>query len=65
MWKGGKSHGAKPMDYYFPINEKVRLLALRTLLSAKLYEGKIILIDSEKIELPKTKYLHEILAPYK
>jgi large subunit ribosomal protein L4 len=22
LWKGGKAHGAKPMDYSFPMNEK-------------------------------------------
>ena len=63
--KGGKAHGPKPMDYTFPINEKLRLLALKTILSARLYEEKIILIESEKIEYPMTKYLHEIVAPFK
>lgn len=53
------------MDYSFPINEKVRLQALKSLLSARLYEEKIILIEDEKIEHAKTNYLHEILAPYK
>ena len=49
MWKGGKAHGAKPMDYSYPLNEKVRLTALKTVLSARLYEEKIILIDNEPI----------------
>ncbi len=65
LYKGGKAHGPVPMDYTFPINEKVRLLGLKTLLSARLYEEKIILIDTEKLDYPKTKYLHEIIAPYK
>lgn len=63
--KGGKPHGSVPMDYTFPINEKIRLLALKTLLSARLYEEKIVLIDNEKLDYPKTKYLHEIISPYK
>lgn len=63
--KGGKAHGPVPKDYSFPVNEKVRLLALKTLLSAKLYEERIILIDSEHLEFGKTKFLHEIIAPYK
>ena len=25
LWKGGKAHGPVPKDYYFPVNEKVRL----------------------------------------
>lgn len=53
------------MDYYFPINEKIRLLALKTILAARLYEERIILIESEKLEYPKTKFLHEIVSPYK
>ena len=50
------------MDYSFPLNEKVRLFALKSLLSARLYEEKIILIEDEKIPFGKTNYLHEILA---
>ena len=65
MHGGGKAHGPVPRDFSFPINEKVRLFALKSLLSAKLYEERIILINSESIEYAKTKYLHEILAPYK
>jgi len=34
------------------------------MLSAKLFEDRIIMIDSEKIEFLKTKYLHEILKPF-
>lgn len=65
LWKGGKAHGAKPMDYTYPLNEKVRLLALKTLLSARLYEEKLILIDTESLEYGKTKFLNEIIAPFK
>ena len=65
LWKGGKAHGPKPVDYSFPLNEKLRLVGLKTLLSARLYEEKIILIEDEKIDYAKTKYLNEILSPYK
>jgi len=34
------------------------------MLSAKLYEERIVLIESESIEHSKTKYLNEILKPY-
>lgn len=34
-------------------------------MSARLYEEKIVLIDTEAIDYGKTKFLHEILAPYK
>jgi hypothetical protein len=37
---------------------------MKTLLSAKLFEDKIILIDSEAIEYPKTSLLEAIVKPY-
>lgn len=43
--KGGKAHGAKPKVYSFPLNSKIKLKALYSLLSAKLAEGKIKVID--------------------
>jgi len=65
LWKGGKAHGPKPVDYTYPVNEKLRLLALKTILSARLYEDKLILIDTEAIEYGKTKFLNEIVSPFK
>lgn len=58
------AHGPVPRCLGFPINNKLRLLAIKTLLSAKLFEEKIILIDSEHIEYPKTTFLGEIVKPY-
>jgi len=43
---------------------KVKLQALKCLLSAKLYEDRIIFIDEETIQHAKTKYLNEIIAPF-
>ena len=34
------------------------------MLSAKLYEDRLVMIDTEKIEYLKTKYLYEVLKPY-
>lgn len=34
------------------------------MLSAKLFEDRIVLIDSEKLDYYKTKYLMEIMKPY-
>lgn len=49
----------------FPINAKVRLLALKSMLSAKLYEDKIVFIDTEEITVPKTQVLEEIISPFR
>lgn len=46
---GGKAHGAVPRSLEFPINNKQRLLALKILLSAKLYENKLIFVDTEEL----------------
>ena len=62
--KGGKAHGPVPKDYSFPINEKVRVLALKTLLSARLFEEKLVLVDTEELPFGKTRILEEIISPY-
>ena len=49
LYKGGKAHGAKPKVYSFPLNAKIKLNALKALLSAKMAEGKIRLVDDETI----------------
>ena len=46
LYKGGKTHGAKPKVYSYPLNAKIKINALKALLSAKLAEGKIKIVDS-------------------
>lgn len=53
-----------PRDLTEKINGKLRLKAIQIMLSAKLFEDRIVLIESEEIEYAKTKYLQEILSPY-
>lgn len=36
LWKGGKAHGAKAMIYSYRLNAKIKLAALKALLTAKL-----------------------------
>lgn len=62
--KGGKVHGAKPMVYSTHLNSKIKLKALCSLLTAKLVEGKIKIIDDEKINEPKTKVLGKIIMDH-
>lgn len=42
----------------------MRVLALKTLLSAKLFEEKLIFIDTEVLDYPKTQLLQAIVEPY-
>ncbi|MBW7851312.1 MAG: 50S ribosomal protein L4 [Rhodospirillales bacterium] len=39
------------------LNKKVRKLALKTALAAKIADGKLVVLDSARIETPKTKEL--------
>ncbi len=57
LYKGGKAHGSKAKVYSYPLNAKIKINALKALLSAKLAEGKIKIIDSEAIADSKTKFV--------
>ena len=51
---GGAAHGPVPRALGFPINNKMKLLGMKTMLSAKLFEEKIAIIESDQIETYKT-----------
>ena len=52
---GGIVFAPKPRDYSYTLNKKARRLALKSVLSAKANEQNIVVIDSIKMETPKTK----------
>ena len=52
---GGIVFAPKPRDYSYSVNKKVKRLALKSVLSAKAAEGKIIVVDSISMDAPKTK----------
>ena len=52
---GGIVFAPKPRDYSYTLNKKARRLALKSVLSAKASEQNIVVIDSIKMEAPKTK----------
>ena len=56
LWRGGGvSHGPRPRDYSKKVNTKVRQLALRKALSARLNAGDVIVVDDLKMASAKTK----------
>ncbi|HAA47367.1 MAG TPA: 50S ribosomal protein L4 [Synergistaceae bacterium] len=58
IWKGGGvTHGPKPRDYHLKVNRKVRRLALRSALSVKVREERLVVLDSFDLEKPKTRDL--------
>jgi large subunit ribosomal protein L4 len=54
--------GPHPRSHAFDLQKKVRKLALKTALSAKQAEGKLIVLDQAAIDQPKTKLLAERFA---
>ena len=52
---GGIVFAPKPRSYSYVLNKKVRRLALKSVLSAKASEGKIIVVDSITMDSIKTK----------
>lgn len=52
---GGIVFAPKPRDYRYAVPKKVKKLALRSALSAKVADGEIIVLDELKFDAPKTK----------
>ena len=56
LWKGGGTvHGPRPRDHAFKVNRKVRKLALRSALSARAEEDRVIVLEDFTLSEPKTK----------
>jgi large subunit ribosomal protein L4 len=56
LWKGGGNvHGPQPRDWSYNMPKKMRHGALRSALSERVREGKVVLVDGWPIEKPKTK----------
>ncbi|MDR1761715.1 MAG: 50S ribosomal protein L4 [Bacteroidales bacterium] len=57
---GGRIFGPQPHDYFQKVNKKVKDLARKSVLSAKLKENAIIIVEDFDFEAPKTKKMIEI-----
>ncbi|RUM36633.1 MAG: 50S ribosomal protein L4 [Desulfobulbus sp.] len=56
IWRGGGTvFGPRPRDYSYKLPKKVRRLALRMALSARLSEGNMVIVDKFEMAAPKTK----------
>lgn len=58
---GGKSFGPKPRDFTSALPKKVRALALRYALSAKVKSKELIILDKAEAKAPKTGTLRKQL----
>ena len=52
---GGRVFGPRPRDYRFKLNKKVKQLARRSALTAKLQDNRVIVVEDFTFEAPKTK----------
>jgi large subunit ribosomal protein L4 len=60
-YHGGIVFAPKPRDYSYSLNKKVKRLALKSALSAKMASGDIIVIDAIKMDTIKTRTFKEFL----
>lgn len=62
---GGIVFAPKPRDYRYTVPKKVRRLAMKSILSSKVQENEIIVLDSLIMNEPKTKDMVKLLANVK
>mgnify|MGYP001017625493 FL=1 len=66
QWRhGGVVFAPKPRDYRISINKKVKRLAMKSALSAKVNDGGLIVFDALDIAAPKTKEMIKVLDAVK
>ena len=62
IWTGGGVvFGPHPRDYGYAVPKKVRRTALKSALSDKLREGKLLVVEDLSLEQPKTREMARIL----
>ena len=62
---GGIVFAPKPRSYSYVLNKKVKRLALKSVLSAKVASGELIVVDSIKMPAIKTKDFRNFLSAVK
>src|SRR5919206_3460783 len=63
LWKGGGNvHGPQPRDWSYRVPKKMRRGAIRSVLSERLREGGLVIVDSFELETHKTKDFVATLA---
>lgn len=62
LWRGGAIvFGPKPRSYSYSIPKKKRRLALKSVLSSKVMDNDIIVLDALNFDAPKTKEMVKVL----
>ena len=63
--KGGIALGPKPRSYSYTVNKKERRLALKSILSSKVAENELTVVDKLEVKEIKTKTMVKALADLK
>ena len=63
--KGGIALGPKPRSYKYTVNKKERQLAIKSLLSSKVLENNLVVVDSLPLKDIKTKEMVKALSNLK
>ncbi len=61
---GGVAHGPHPRDYYFSLPKKVRKKVLKGVLTYKLNNNELIVVEDFNFDTPKTKNAIEVLKSF-
>ncbi len=66
IWRGGGTvFGPHPRDYSIRLPRKVKRLAMKSALSAKVESGSIVVLEDLRLDRPKTKEMVRILENLK
>jgi len=63
--KGGIALGPKPRSYSYRINKKEKQLAIKSLLSAKVLDNELTVVDKLEMQEPKTSVMVKALTDLK
>mgnify|MGYP002656477113 FL=1 len=63
--KGGIALGPKPRSYKYTVNKKERQLAVKSVLSSKVLENELVVVDSLPLNDIKTKEMVKVLSNLK
>ena len=59
--KGGIALGPKPRSYYYTVNKKEKRLAIKSMLSSKVLENELVVVDAIDFKEIKTKNMVNVL----
>ena len=66
LWRhGGVVFGPHPRDFYYNLPAKIKNLALKSSLNAKVKENNLFVLDDLKLENPKTKEAAKVFSNLK